>query len=247
MVAGFGLAAVALAGAIMDYVSWPLAAAIFVPSLGTAIWLRRRASQQTAKPAAVAQKVESGLRIVEKQLPAGKPSLRHGLRVTISTEVSVAHGLRVVCDVPIPEVEALAQTGRGSSARQGIPPAVRESRQAWLFVMRNSPGQREIFLRVDLFATQPIQVERVDQIRPGGKVALPALPEWMELEQGLDAGAEAPPDEPPVTTGEPATTTAPAGQVAAPDEQRVPPQTAGGAAAGGGNASPPTPAAEPAP
>jgi hypothetical protein len=200
MVAALGLGAVAVAGAIMDYLSWPLAASIFVPCAAAAVWLRRRASQESAKPPV--QKVESGLRIVEKPLPAGKPRLPHGLRLTISTEVAVSLGLRVVCSVPIPEFEALAQTGRGSSARQGVPPSVRESRQAWLFVVRNSPGQRELFLRVDLFAAQPFQVERVDQIRAGGAVV---LPEWKELEPiGRGTAPEAPAIEPGAAAGEPA-------------------------------------------
>ena len=98
----------------------------------------------------------------------------------------MALGLRVVCNVHIPEVEALAQIGRSSSARQGVPPSVRESRQAWLFVVRNSPGQRELFLRVDLFAAQPIELARVEQIRPGGAVV---LPEWKELEGRSGAAA----------------------------------------------------------
>ncbi len=183
MVGAFGLAAIALCGAIMDYLSWPLGGIIGVASLAAGIWLWRQSKQETAKPAA--QKVESGLRIVEKELSAGKPRLRHGLRLTISTEVAVSLGLRVVTDVPIQEVEALAQIGRGAAARQGVPPAVRESRLAWLFVVHNSPGQRELFLRVDLFAAQPFRIERVDQVRPGGKVA---IPEWKELD--ADAGDE---------------------------------------------------------
>jgi hypothetical protein len=177
LVAALGLAAVALFGTLLDYLSLALGLAVCVLSLGAAAWLWRRAKQTSTKPEL--DKVESGLRIVEKPLPAGKPKLAHGLRVTISTEVGVSLGLRVVCDKPVSEVEPLAQTGRGSSARQGVPAAVRESRQAWLFVVQNSPRQRELFLRIDLFASQPFQVVRVEQIRPGGSVA---LPEWKELE-----------------------------------------------------------------
>lgn len=200
MVAALGLGAVSLAGAIMDYIPWPLGASIFVPCVAVAAWLRRRASQEKVQPAV--QKVEGGLRIVEKPLPAGKPRLPHGLRLTISTEVSVALGLRVVCSVPIPEFEALAQIGRGASARQGVPPSVRESRQALLFVVRNSPGQRELFLRVDLFAAQPIEVQRVDQIRAGVAVT---LPEWKELEPiGQGAAPEAPATEPGAPVAGPA-------------------------------------------
>jgi hypothetical protein len=198
MVGAFGLAAVSLAGAIMEYVSWPLGGSVFALSTGAAVWLRRRESRASVKPA-VMQKVESGLRMVEKDLPAGRPRLPHARRLTISTEVSVSQGLRVVCNLPIPEVEALAQVGRGASARQGVPASVRESRQAWLFVVRNAPGQRELFLRVDLFAAQPFEVERVDQVRPSGKAG---LPEWKgEQDLGLgdtpEAAAEAEPDGPP--------------------------------------------------
>ena len=197
MVAALGLAAVSLAGAIMEYVSWPLGGSVFVVSAGAGVWLRRRASQE--KPEAAVQKVENGLRIAEKQLPA-KPRLPHARRLTVSTETAVPQGLRVVCTVPILEVEALAQIGRGSSARQGVPASIRESRQAWLFVVRNAAGQRELFLRVDLFAAQPFEVQRVDQIRAGVKVA---LPEWKgEEDLGLGdtpeapaAGPEAPPGE----------------------------------------------------
>src|SRR5690348_16728759 len=101
MVAALGLAAVSLASSIMEYVPWALGAPVFALSAGAAAWLRRRGAQETAKP--VVQKVESGLRIVEKQLPA-RPRLPHGLRLTVSTEVAVPQGLRVVCNVPIPEV-----------------------------------------------------------------------------------------------------------------------------------------------
>ena len=194
MVASFGLAALALAGAIFDYLPWPLGGGVFVLGAGAGAWLQRRGKQAAVKPAV--QKVESGLRIVEKELPA-KPKLRHGLRLTISTEVAVSLGLRVVSDVPIAEVEPLAQIGRGASARQGVPPAVRESRQAWLFVLHNSPGQRELFLRVDLYAAQPFKVERVDQIRQGGKVA---LPEWKELDLGPLGDEEAPAEAAPAAT-----------------------------------------------
>jgi hypothetical protein len=218
MVAALGLAAVSLAGAIMEYVSWPVGASVFALSAGAAVWLRRRSSHAaSAQP--VVQKVESGLRLVEKKLPA-KPRLPHGLRVTISTEVSVSQGLRVVCSIPISEVEALAQTGRGPSARQGVPVSVRESRQAWLFVVRNAPGQRELFLRVDLFAAQPFEVERVDQIRPGGKVA---LPEWKgEQDLGLGDTPEAPaaaPDGPATEPG--AQTVEPAAAAAGPAQPPV--------------------------
>lgn len=198
MVAALGLAAVALFGTLLDYFSLVLGLSVLVLSLGAAVWLWRRAKQTSAKPEL--DKVESGLRIVEKPLPAGKPKLAHGLRVTISTEVGVSLGLRVVCDKPVSEVEPLAQTGRGSSARQGVPAAVRESRQAWLFVVQNSPRQRELFLRIDLFASQPFQVVRVEQIRPGGSVA---LPEWKELEPPSGVVV------PEVPGGEPA---APAGE-----------------------------------
>jgi hypothetical protein len=194
-VAALGLAAVALAGTLLDYLSRPLGLTILALSLGAAVWLQRRAAQASAKP--VIEKVESGLRIVEKLL-AAKPKLPHGLRVTISTEVGVSLGLRVVCDLPISEVEALAQTGRGSAARQGVPAAVRESRQAWLFVVQNSPRQRELFLRVDLFAAQPFQVARVEQIRPGGRVA---LPEWKELELRPAAAPEVPAGESALPVG----------------------------------------------
>ena len=179
-----GLALVALVGGLTGSLSWPLAIIILVLSLGGAAWVRRRAGAAAEQPAGPV--IESGLRIVEKPLMAGRPRLPHALRVTISTEVAVALGLRVVCNVHIPEVEALAQIGRSSSARQGVPPSVRESRQAWLFVVRNSPGQRELFLRVDLFAAQPIELARVEQIRPGGAVV---LPEWKELEGRSGAAA----------------------------------------------------------
>jgi len=185
--AALGLAAVALVGTFMDYFSLPVGLAVLVLSLGAAAWLWRRAKQASSKPEL--DKVESGLRIVEKPLPAGKRRLPYGLRVTISTEVGVSLGLRVVCDMPISEVEALAQVGRGSAARQGVPAAVRESRQAWLFVVQNSPRQRELFLRIDLFSSQPLQVARVEQIRPGGSVA---LPEWKELELRRGVAPEAP-------------------------------------------------------
>ena len=188
-VAALGLAAVALAGAIFGYVPWPLGGPVLVLSLGAAVWLQRRGATATAE--AAAPKIESGLRMVEKPLPAGRQRFPHGLRVTIGTEVAVDLGLRVILDGAIGEVEALAQIGRGQSARQGAPPAVRESRQAWLFAVRNSPGQRELFLRVDLYSSEPLHVQRVAQIRPGGAVA---LPEWKELDQhlGTAAATEAP-------------------------------------------------------
>ena len=201
LVAVLGLAAVALFGTLLDYLPLPLGLTVLALSLGAAVWLWRRSKQASGNPEL--DKVESGLRIVEKPLPAGKPKLAHGLRVTISTEVGVSLGLRVVCDMPVSEVEPLAQTGRGSAARQGVPAAVRESRQAWLFVVQNSPRQRELFLRIDLFASQPFQVVRVEQIRPGGRVA---LPEWKELELRAGVAPEAPGGEPaaPAAEGSPA-------------------------------------------
>jgi len=192
-----GLAAVALFGTLLDYLSLPVGLSVLALSLGAAVWLWRRTKQASSKPEL--DKVESGLRIVEKPLPAGKPKLAHGLRVTISTEVGVALGLRVVSDMPISEVEPLAQTGRGSAARQGVPATVRESREAWLFVVQNSPRQRELFLRIDLFASQPFEVVRVEQIRPGGRVA---LPEWKELELRQGIAPEVPGGEPAAPTGE---------------------------------------------
>jgi hypothetical protein len=197
LVAVLGLAAVALFGTLLDYFSLPVGLSVMALSLGAAVWLWRRAKQASGKPEL--DKVESGLRIVEKPLPAGKPKLAHGLRVTISTEVGVSLGLRVVCDQPVSEVEPLAQTGRGSAARQGVPAAVRESRQAWLFVVQNSPRQRELFLRIDLFASQPFQVVRVEQIRPGGRVT---LPEWKELELRPGVAPEVPGGEPAAPSGE---------------------------------------------
>src|ERR1700726_3272935 len=192
-----GLAAVALFGTLLDYLSLPVGLSVLALSLGAAVWLWRRTKQASSKPEL--DKVESGLRIVEKPLPAGKPKLPHGLRVTISTEVGVSLGLRVVCDQPVSEVEPLAQTGRGSAARPGVPAAVRESRQAWLFVVQNSPRQRELFLRIDLFASQHFEVVRVEQIRPGGRVALPEGKE-LELRQGI--APEVPGGEPAAPTGE---------------------------------------------
>jgi hypothetical protein len=200
LMAALGLAAVALVGTLLDYFSLPIGLCVLVLSLGAAVWLWRRAKHASSKPEL--DKVESGLRMVEKPLPAGKPKLAHGLRVTISTEVGVSLGLRVVCDMPISEVEPLAQTGRGSAARQGVPATVRESREAWLFVVQNSPRQRELFLRIDLFASQPFQVMRVEQIRPGGRVA---LPEWKELELRGGVAPEVPGGEPaaPAAEGSP--------------------------------------------
>jgi hypothetical protein len=197
LMAVLGLAAVALFGTLLDYFSLPLGLSVLALSLGAAVWLWRRTKQASSNPEL--DKVESGLRIVEKPLRAGKPKLAHGLRVTISTEVGVSLGLRVVCDQPVSEVEPLAQTGRGSAARQGVPAAVRESRQAWLFVVQNSPRQRELFLRIDLFASQPFQVVRVEQIRAGGRVA---LPEWKELELRPGVAPEVPGGEPAAPTGE---------------------------------------------
>jgi hypothetical protein len=196
-----GLAAVGLSGTLLDYFSRTIGLAVVVLSLGAAVWLWRRAKQASSKPEP--NKVEDGLRMVEKPLPAGKPKLAHGLRVTISTEMGVSLGVRVVCDQPVSEVEPLAQTGRGSAARQGVPAAVRESRQAWLFVVQNSPRQRELFLRIDLFASQPFEVVRVEQIRAGGRVP---LPEWKELEPRAGVAAEVPGGEPaaPAAEGSPA-------------------------------------------
>jgi hypothetical protein len=215
LTAALGLAAIVLAGTVMGYLSPPLGLSILVLSLGAAAWLWRRGKGAASQ--AEPEKVESGLRIVEKPLD-GKPTLRHGLRVTISTEMGVSLGLRVVCDKPVSEAEPLAQTGRGSAARQGVPAAVRESRQAWLFVVQNSPRQRELFLRVDLFAAQPFQVVRVEQIRPGGRVA---LPEWKELElRSGGVAPEVPGGEPASPAGEPAP---PAGNPAAPAGGERPP------------------------
>src|SRR6202040_3713553 len=112
-----GLAAVGLFGTFLDYLSLPLGLSVFVLSLGGAVWVWRRSKQANIKPEL--DKVESGLRIVEKPLPGGKPKLAHGLRVTISTEMGISLGLRVVCDQPVSEVEPLAQTGRGSAACPG--------------------------------------------------------------------------------------------------------------------------------
>jgi hypothetical protein len=197
VLAALGLAVVALVGTLMGYFSPPLGWSVLVLSLGAAVWLRRRASQPGSRPDL--DKVESGLRIVEKRLPAGKARLPHGLRVTVSTEVAVSLGVRVVCDLPVSEVEPLAQTGRGTAARQGVPAAVRESPRAWLFVVQNSTRQRELFLRIDLFASQPLQVVRVEQIRPGGRVA---LPEWKELELRPGVAAEVPGGEATAPAGE---------------------------------------------
>jgi hypothetical protein len=187
VVVTLGVAAVSLAGVLLNYFSWPFGGSLVLLSLGAAWWLRRRAV--SAATAETGPTIESGLRIAEKLLRSSRPRLPHAMRLTISTEVAVSLGLRLVCDAPVPEVEALVQAGRGSSARQGEPPSVRESRQAWLFVVRNSPAQRELFLRVDLFGAQPIHVQRVEQIRPGGTVA---LPEWKELELSLATPPEAP-------------------------------------------------------
>ena len=181
-----GLAVVALAGGLSGSLSWPVAGFLLALSAGAAVWVRRRGATAAAQPSG--PMIESGLRIVERPLPAGRPRLPHALRVTISTEVAVELGLRVVCDAHVPETEALVQTGRGSSARQGVPAAVRESRNAWLFVVRNSPGQRELFLRVDLFSAQPFKVVKVSQIRAGGAVI---LPEWKELDESLAAAPAA--------------------------------------------------------
>jgi hypothetical protein len=191
VVVALGVAAVALAGIALGHLFWPVGGALVLLSLGAAWWLRRRAASAAATETGTT--IESGLRIAEKPLRSGRPRLPHALRLTISTEVAVPLGLRLVCDAPVSEVEALVQTGRGSSARQGEPPFVRESRQAWLFVVRNSLAQRELFLRVDLYAAQPIQVQRVEQIRPGGSVA---LPEWKELELSLATPPEDPSAEP---------------------------------------------------
>jgi hypothetical protein len=199
--AAFGLAAVALAGSFMGYLPWAFGGFVGIAGLGAGIWLKMRlgaadgaksggkgggARDKKDKPADSV--VESGLRIAEKPLRSTRPRLTHGLRVTVSTEVAVSLGVRVVCDGPIPEVEALAQTGRRTGARQGVPQFVRESPQSWLFVLRNSPGQRELFLRVDLFSSQAIHVTRVEQIKPGGRVT---LPEWQELDQVLEVESAA--------------------------------------------------------
>jgi hypothetical protein len=244
LTAGLGLAAIGLAGVLLGHLSWPIGGFLFVAGGGSAAWVWRRSRPTGAEPAG--PKIESGLRMAEKQLAGDKKGLPHALRITISTEVAVELGLRVVCENPINELEALAQTGRGAGARQGVPPAVRESRQSCLFVMRNAPGQRELFLRVDLFSTQPIQVRRVEQIRPGGKVV---LPEWKELEpvrtapeaQGVAVASEGPaPAAVPAPEG-PAPAAAPgvAAPAAAP---RVAPAPASAPVAG----APPPPAAVPA-
>jgi hypothetical protein len=186
MVAALGLAAISLAGCLMDYFSWPFGGVVLAASLGAAFWFRQRGTAGQGSGAAAAEpRIESGLRIVEKALP-GKPRLPHGLRVTISTEVAINLGLRVACDGNVHEVEALVQIGRGTSARQGVPAAAREGRRAYLFVVRNSPVQRELFLRVDLYGVQPLHLEAVEVIRPGGAVV---LPEWRDLEQGPGAAA----------------------------------------------------------
>ncbi len=224
LTAALGLAAVGLAGAILGYLPWPIGVLLFLAGGGAAVWLRKRVAPAAAPR--VVQKVESGLRIVEKPLAGNKKGLAHALRVTISTEVAVELGLRVICDGPINEVEPVAQTGRGAGARQGVPAFVRESRQSWLFVMRNSPGERELFLRADLFAAQPIHVQRVEQIRPGGKVT---LPEWKELDLVLAAPE------------------APAGAETAPAAAAAAPGAEVGAGAAGIPAAPGSPAASSSP
>lgn len=261
MVAGVGLAAIALAGGILGYLPWWIAALVFLPSAGGAVWLRRRGSPGAKAPL---EQVEGGLRMVDKPLAAGRPRLPHARRVTISTEVSVALGLRVICDTLVPEVEALAQTGRGSGARQGVPAAVHESRLAWLFVLRNSPGERELFLRVDLFAAQPFEVVRVEQIRPGVR----HLPEWRELDAARAAAPGAPAAEPGAGAAHAAPPEVPvaepgAGHAAPPEIPAVEPgagtvealpsavsseaAAVDGAAAGAAHAAPAAPAGEPAP
>jgi hypothetical protein len=230
LTAALGVAAVGLAGAVLGYLSWPVGGLVVLAGGGAAAWLRRRAAPAAAKTTAM-PKVESGLRIVEKPLAGNKKGLAHALRVTISTEVAVELGLRLICDSLVNEVEPLAQTGRGAGARQGVPQVVRESRQSWLFVVRNSPGQRELFLRVDLFAAQPIQVRRVEQIRPGGKAT---LPEWQELDLVL-AAPEAPTS---AETAPAAATDAAAAGASAASSATAPPRA---------TAPPPDPALEPGP
>jgi hypothetical protein len=238
LTAAVGLAAVGLAGSLLGYLPWPIGVLLFLAGGGAAVWLRKRVAPAAAPR--VVQKVESGLRIVEKPLAGNKKGLTHALRVTISTEVAVELGLRVTCDGPINEVEPVAQTGRGAGARQGVPAFVRESRQSCLFVMRNSPGERELFLRVDLFAAQPIHIQRVEQIRPGGKVT---LPEWKELDLVLaapeaPAGAEAAPAAAAAAPGAATEMDAPAAPVA--------PDTVPGASAAPAASSPAAAPAAPA-
>lgn len=180
MVGCLGLAAVALAGSLMQYFPWALGGVVLAASLGGALWFWHR-GQPAKSEVASGPRIDASLRIVEKTLPA-KPRLPHGLRVTVSTEMAVNLGVRVACDGNVHEVEALAQTGRGASARQDRPPAVRQSRRAFLFAVRNSPLQRELFLRVDLYGAQPLHLEAVELIRPA---MVAALPEWHEAEATL--------------------------------------------------------------
>jgi hypothetical protein len=198
MVGTLGLGAIALAGCLMDYFSWLVGGTVLAASLAAAFWFWRRSTAAAQQAASAGPKIESGLRIVEKTLPA-KPRLPHGLRVTISTEVAVNLGLRIACDANVHEVEALVQTGRGTNARQEKPPAVRESRRSWLFAVRNSPVQRELFLRVDLYGAQPLHLQAVDLIRPG---MAGALPEWRDLEAGMAAAAPSEAAPPEATPGE---------------------------------------------
>jgi hypothetical protein len=244
--AGLGLAAIGLAGSLLDTIPWPIGGSICVLSLAGAWWKWQRSRRAAEEPAETA--VQGGLRIAQKPLKAtGRPRAAHALRVTISTEVAVDEGIRVVCDNTILEVEALVQTGRGAAARQGVPPSVRESRQAWLFVARNSPGERELFLRVDIYSTLPIRLQRIEQIRPGGPVNLPA---WQELTTGSQAAApaepapaaavqaeappaaephhEAPPPLPPPAAAPPPAVASP--PAAAPAPAAAPPAAAAGAA-----------------
>jgi hypothetical protein len=174
MTAAWGLAAVMLAGPPLGKIPWWLGVPVGLASLGAGFWLWRQQRPQAAEAGTV---IGGGLRVVEKPLPAAK-SRPPGLRVTISTEMPVAHGLRLVCDTRILDFEALAQSGRGPTARQGVPVSVREGQRGLLFVARNTAGQRELVLRIDLFAAQPIHLERVEQIRAGDGAA---LPEWREL------------------------------------------------------------------
>jgi hypothetical protein len=187
MIAAFGLAAIMLAGPPLDKIPWWLGAPVGLASLGAGIWLWRQQRPSSAGQGQAEPVVGGGLRVVEKPL-AGARSRPHGLRVTISTETSVAYGLRLLCDGRILEFEALAQSGRGATARQGVPEAVREGQRGLLFVLRNTAGQREMVLRVDLFAAQPIRLERVEQIRAA---AAGALPEWRELAPMNPAAAPA--------------------------------------------------------
>jgi hypothetical protein len=187
MVAGLGLAAVFLAGSGMDYFSWPVGGLLCLASLGAAGYFWKRAQGPKVEES-TGPRIDGSLRIAEKQLPA-KPRLAYGLRVTVSTEMAVNYGVRIVCDNSIHEVEALAQNGRGASARQGVPAAVRESRRGFLFAVRNSAMQRELFVRVDLYGTQPLKIEVVELIKPSQAAS---LPDWRDFDPEEPAADGAP-------------------------------------------------------